>query len=115
MRGAKVPVLNRRLVLEAPVETPDGAGGLVVSWQERGTLWAEVRARSGRAVRLGAGTGAHLGLEISVRGAPQGAATRPVPGQRFREGGRTYAILAVAERDREGRFLSCYAEEEVPA
>ena len=42
------PLLNRCLVLEAPVSMPDGAGGLVESWAELGTLWAEVSPRSGR-------------------------------------------------------------------
>jgi head-tail adaptor len=46
-----------------------------------------------------------------VRGAPVGAPSRPVAGQRFREGARIYPILAVAEADPEGRYLVCHAEE----
>jgi len=32
------PVLSRRLVLEAPVRVPDGAGGVIESWASLGTL-----------------------------------------------------------------------------
>ena len=105
--------LTRRLVLERAVRAPDGAGGFGESWEEIGTLWAEVaprtgRVRSGEAVSLSA-----TGLRITVRAAPQGAPSRPQPGQRFREGARLFRIEAVAERDARARFLTCFATEEV--
>ena len=31
-----IPLLNRRLVLEAPVVAPDGAGGQIESWVAMG-------------------------------------------------------------------------------
>lgn len=34
--------LNRRLVLEAPVETDDGAGGVTRGFAAVATLWASV-------------------------------------------------------------------------
>ncbi|WP_370158627.1 head-tail adaptor protein, partial [Salipiger bermudensis] len=43
-----IPLLNRRLVLEAPVVSPDGAGGQMESWTAMGTLWAEIRPKTGR-------------------------------------------------------------------
>jgi head-tail adaptor len=52
---------------------------------------------------------------IVVRAAPPGAPSRPQAGQRFREGGRLFAIRAVAEAGGAGRFLVCFAEEEVSA
>lgn len=105
--------LNRRLVLEAAQRVPDGAGGFAETWVELGTLWADIRARSGRerageAVALSA-----TGYRILVRAAPHGAPSRPVPGQRLRQGARVFAISAVAEADADGRYLSCFAEEEV--
>lgn len=42
------------------------------------------------------------------------AVARPKPGQRFREGSRVFAILAVAERDPAGRYLTCFCREEGP-
>lgn len=105
--------LNRRLILEAPERLADGAGGHSVVWAERGTLWASIAPGSGReAVAVGAALSRVI-LRITVRAAPAGAPSRPVAGQRFREGSRRYAILSVTEADAEARHLTCLAEEEI--
>lgn len=109
------PVLNRRLVLEAPGTLPDGAGGYSQVWQTLGTLWAEVRPGTGRETAGIEVNLSQVALVITVRGAPVGNARRPAPGQRLRDGSRHFAILAVAEADGEGRYLRCFAREEVPA
>ena len=49
--------LDRRLTLEAPVETDDGAGGVTRSYQTVTTLWAAVAPVSARADIAAAGTG----------------------------------------------------------
>ena len=105
--------LNRLLVLEAPEHVADAAGGFTVGWVALGELWAEVTARTGREAEFGAVPTTRVSLRIVVRGAPAGAPSRPQAGQRFREGTRIYRIEAVAERDTEGRFLTCFATEEV--
>jgi len=109
------PRLNRKLVLEAPERVADGGGGFTEVWVALGALWAEVSARVG-------GERAESGVPVSatsyrivVRAAPQGAASRPVPEQRFREGARVFVIKAVAERDSDGMYLTCFAEEEIVA
>jgi head-tail adaptor len=105
--------LNRALVLEEPAQVPDGAGGFVTEWAALGTLWAERRARTGRD-RGGEGVAlSTTGYRILVRAAPYGAPSRPRAGQRFRDGARLFHIEAVAEHDAEGRYLTCFAEEEV--
>ncbi len=94
---------------------PDGAGGLVRSWVLRGHLWAEVVPGSGG---LAAGEEVALSRQafrITVRGAAPGAPSRPVAGERFRDGARVFSILAVTERDPDGRHLLCTAREEEPA
>lgn len=107
--------LSRQMVLEAPTRAPDGAGGVTRGWEVMGTLWAEVVARTGRE-REGDGAQMSLtGYRITVRAAPVGHAMRPRPEQRFREGTRIFRITAVAEGDLRGRYLTCYAEEEVVA
>lgn len=109
------PVLNRPLMLEERGQVADGAGGFVESWTELGSLWADVQLRSGRDA---SGLDAALGLtsyRIVVRGAPQGAVSRPRPGQRFRDGSRYFAVHAVSEEGPDGRFLICFAEEELAA
>ena len=94
---------------------PDGAGGYSDGWTQLGELWAEVVARSGREKQGEAAPVSNVGYRITVRGAPAGATNRPLPDQRFREGTRVFRILAVAERDPEGLYLTCFAEEEVAA
>ncbi|MFK7754239.1 MAG: phage head closure protein [Sedimentitalea sp.] len=109
------PRLSRRLVLEAPTRVADGGGGYVESWTPLGQVWAEVSARTGRE-RSEAGVAVSaVSYKIVVRGAPYGAPARPMPEQRFREGVRLFLIQAVAERDPEGRYLTCFADEEVVA
>lgn len=109
------PVLNRRLVLEAPQRAADGAGGFSQSWVALGTLWAEVKPGSGREIAGQGGALSRVPYRITVRGAPAGAASRPKAEQRFREGERLFHILAVAERDGRGHYLTCFAEEELGA
>ncbi|MEM8728401.1 MAG: head-tail adaptor protein [Pseudomonadota bacterium] len=107
--------MNRKLVLESRALAQDGAGGATQSWQPLGTLWAEVSARSGRARGDGDGLLGQVSYRIVVRNAPVGNTARPVAGQRFREGARVYRISAVSEQDTTGRYLTCFAQEEVSA
>ena len=107
--------LNRALVLEERVELADGAGGLISTWSALGTHWADIRSLSGRETgSLGIGT-SKVGFKITLRAAPQNTTMRPRSDQRFREGTRIYRITAVAEAQPAGRYLVCYANEEVAA
>jgi len=106
------PVLNRRLVLEAQERQQDGSGGFVMAWQPLGTLWAQVTARTGREAALADAPVSATSYRILVRGAPMGAPDRPEPEQRFRENTRIFRIVAVAEDDPAGRYLTCFALEE---
>lgn len=110
----KVPDLNRALMLEGAVRASDGAGGYSETWQALGTLWAAVTPGSGRDVPGEELILSSVPYRITVRAAPHGSASRPKSEQRFREGARIFTILAVTERDPDGRFLTCFAREEVP-
>ena len=104
------PNLSRALVLEDPQRSPDGAGGYTETWVSLGILWAEVKPLSGRL------KGSNLSLQkyrIALRASPNGFASRPRPDQRFRDNNRIYRIDAVAESDASGRYLTCFAVEEV--
>ncbi|TMV90113.1 head-tail adaptor protein [Thioclava sp. BHET1] len=110
-----VPVLSHALVLEAPEAVPDGAGGFTHSWVVLGTLWAQMTPgtgveRAGEFVTL-----ASVPWKIVVRAAPETSPRRPQPEQRFRAGRRIFRILAIAEADRAGQYLTCFAREEVVA
>ena len=105
--------LSRRLVLESAESVPDGSGGFAVTWVANGTLWADVRARTGREDFVGAAGRPRTGYRIVVRGAPVGAPSRPRTDQRLREGARVFDILTVTEHDAAGRYLEILAEEGV--
>lgn len=109
------PRLNRKLVLEEAQRVPDGAGGWTLIWVALGALWARLdpgtgRERAGEFVTLSA-----VPYRITVRAAPPGAASRPKPDQRFRDGARVFRITAVTEEDAAGHYLTCFAQEEVLA
>jgi head-tail adaptor len=103
--------LNRYLVLERPVRSADGAGGYTQSWEILGALWASVKPGRGAVRAVGGVAQARVPLTILVRSAPVGSPRRPVSGQRFREGTRVFAVLAVADSD-DGRFVTCTCQEE---
>ncbi|UWQ96999.1 head-tail adaptor protein [Rhodobacteraceae bacterium M385] len=107
----KEPHLNRKLTLEAPVRSSDGAGGFSEVWQALGCIWGEVLPRgAGRETEA-----SELNLKVTIRAAPQGAPSRPTAAMRFRDGARVYRIDAVTEADAAGRYLVCFAKEEVGA
>ena len=107
--------LTRPLVLEKAARTPDGAGGYFETWEALGVIWADVAPRAGREMAGADITISRMSYRITVRGAPQGAPSRPEPGQRFRDGARVFHIRAVSEASPSARFLICFADEEVSA
>lgn len=109
------PRLNRELLLERRERISDSAGGFIETWAALGTIWAEVDARAGRLVSGEAVTVSATGFRVTLRAAPVGHSNRPLPGQRFRMGPRTFRIDAVTEADPGGVYLTCQCEEEVSA
>lgn len=107
------PRMSRSLVLEAPARVADGAGGFTIVWQPLGRLWAEFKPGSGRESAAFAVTVTRVSYRITVRAAPFGAPSRPIAGQRFRDGARIFKINAVAERDADAKYLTCYVLEEL--
>lgn len=98
--------LDRRLILEAPVEIADGAGGVTRDYQAITTLWAEVTPLAARSDVDADGRGATVTHRIVLRARPD-ITTR----HRFREGERVYRIVAFRARDGRGRFLDISAEQ----
>ena len=100
--------LNRRLVLEAPVETDDGAGGVARNFGEIATLWAAVTPVSAQeeieAARLGARVTHRIGMRFSGD-----ITTR----HRFRDGSAVYRIVSLRDRDGRKRFLDIAAEQRI--
>lgn len=106
------PKLERALVLETPLRVGDGAGGYIRDWQPLGVHWAAVKAGTGREIAAFAATVSRVPYRITLRAIPYGTPSRPVAGQRFREGDRIFNIVAVAEQGTDARYLTCHALEE---
>ena len=96
--------LNRRLVLEAPDETADGAGGVVRDYETVAMLWASVEPIAARGDVVAAQLGATVTHRIVVRYSAD-ISTR----HRFREGARVFRIVTIRERSK--RWLDIQAEE----
>ena len=100
--------LRHRLVLEQPLESPDGAGGVTRGYATVTTLWAAVMPVSARGDVVADGVGATVTHRIIVRSGPD-VTTR----HRLREGARIFRILALRDQDGSGRFVEIEAEERV--
>lgn len=101
------------LILEDPVETPDGAGGVTISgWVAKGSVFARIEALTGRELLTGSAGVSRVPYRIIVPAAPTGAPSRPTPRQRFRYGLRIFEILAVKELSGARQYLECQAIEE---
>lgn len=98
--------LNRRLTLDAPVETPDGSGGAVRTYEVVTTLWASVMPVGAQFAIDGAQAGATVTHRIVIRSGPV-LTTR----HRLRESGRVFQIVAFRDADGCGRFIEIAAQE----
>lgn len=106
-------VLSIPFVLEAPVDQPDGAGGVRREWQRLGTLWGQITPGAATATLSGETGVGQMRYRVRVRAAPAGAPSRPTPRQRLRLGSRVFAVEAVQEADATGRYLDCAVLEEI--
>jgi SPP1 family predicted phage head-tail adaptor len=98
--------LNRRLTLQEPVETADGAGGVTRTYADVATVWARIDPVSARYDIVAAGAGATVTHRITIRSGPD-VTTR----HRFTEGARVYRVVAVRDADATRRFRVIHAEE----
>ena len=96
--------LNRRLVLEAPAESDDGAGGVMRLYDVVTTLWAQVKPLAARGEVAVDSLGASARVRIVVR-MRAGITTQ----HRFQDGTRIYRIVAMRE-SADRRFLEIDTE-----
>jgi SPP1 family predicted phage head-tail adaptor len=96
--------LNRRLVLEAPVEAADGAGGVTRSHAAVAALWAQVTPVAARGAIEASALGATVTHRIRIR-----RRSDLTLRHRLRDGVRVFRIVAMHESA--GRFLDIDAEE----
>jgi SPP1 family predicted phage head-tail adaptor len=96
--------LNRRLVLEAPSESDDGAGGVVRLYDVVTTLWAQVVPLPARGEVAADSLGATARYHIVIR-ARSGITTQ----HRFQDGTRIYRVIALRD-SADRRFIEIDAD-----
>jgi SPP1 family predicted phage head-tail adaptor len=100
--------LKHRLVLEQPVESADGAGGVTRSYASVATLWAAVTPVAARTEVAAADRGAEVTHRIVMR-----FRTDVTTRHRLRAGTRVFVIASLRDHDGSGRFLDIEAQERV--
>ena len=106
MSDTTIGAMRHRVILEAPLRVPDGAGGVIETWSEVATLWARIADRSGSESFSADGISGRLTHEITLRPHPD-----LVPRNRMRTMTRTYHILAVRTLGEPTSRLTCLCEE----
>jgi SPP1 family predicted phage head-tail adaptor len=91
--------LNRRLTLEAPSESDDGAGGVIRGYAAVATLWGNVAPQAMRADVAAASLGAVQRFRIVIRRRDD-----VTTHHRLRDGDAIYAIVA-ARVSADRRFI----------
>lgn len=106
---ATIGRLRRRLVLEAPVATPDGIGGATQVFETVAAFWAQLEWLSGSETWR-QGRSEQLGIwRVTLRWRGDVDA-----GRRLRDGDRIFDIRSVADPDGSRRRLICIVEEVTP-
>jgi SPP1 family predicted phage head-tail adaptor len=100
--------LRHRLVLEAPVEIDDGAGGVVRSYETIATIWASIEPLAFAEQVAAQALGARLTHRIVIR-----TGFDVTLRHRLKLGARSFRIAAIRDPDESGRFREIHAEERV--
>jgi SPP1 family predicted phage head-tail adaptor len=100
--------LRERVVLEAPVESDDGAGGVVRTYATQATLWAEIIAVGAKADVIADAVGAGVTHRITIR---SGVAI--TMRHRFRLNARIFDVVSMRDADPQARFMLIEARERV--
>ncbi len=98
--------LSKRVVLEKPVDTPDGFGGFVRSWVSGAVFAADIVPLRAGEGEFGEGRAALVTHRIVIRGR-----TDIASGDRLRLGARLFAVRAIHDAEEDGRYLTCLAQE----
>lgn len=106
MSGKPIGRLRHRLILEQSVPTPDGGGGVTLTWVQVAQIWGALEPLSGRErVEAGRIAGRHM-YDITIR--HRGDVKLSM---RFALGTRIFHILSAEDVDGRGRWLKTLCEE----
>ena len=106
-RRPRLGEMRERVTLQAPVRTPDGAGGADIAWDAGATVWAKVEARGGDERAAGERLAARARLRVTIR--YRAGVTAEM---RLLWNGRALGITGLRDPDGRKRFLVLDCEEE---
>jgi SPP1 family predicted phage head-tail adaptor len=105
-RGNMAGLLRRRVTLQQPEDTPDGAGGFARNWADVAEVWADIRPAQGSEKLEGLQLQWQVTHRVTLR-YRAGVTTA----MRLLESGRAFNIRAVMDRDEGHAVLDVLAEE----
>ncbi|WP_439542641.1 phage head closure protein [Hyphomicrobium sp.] len=100
--------MRHRLHLEAPLESPDGGGGVTRTWALVAEVWAALKPVSGGETVEADGVSGRVSHEVWIR-----FRAGVLPEMRFTLGTRVFEIRAAIDTGERHRFLRCLVEERV--
>lgn len=110
MRRARGPgAARRRMILEAPMETPDDIGGVTRRFAPVATLWASLTPVAAAERREGGRMELAITHRVRMRWRPG-----VVAAMRLRLGARLFEIRGVHDEEERHRALVCQCEEIAP-
>jgi len=101
--------LRRRVTIEAPAETPDGAGGVIRAFAPLAQAYAAVEPVSAAEAEQGRALGLKRLWRVTIRA--RGDVTG---GCRLAWGDRSFDVLSVRPLDADGRYEELLCEETAP-
>jgi SPP1 family predicted phage head-tail adaptor len=101
--------LRTEMMLQNPVETPDGSGGVAVTWSDVAMVWTAIETVSPRSESFGGRQIEEASHRVILRYRDDIRA-----GQRLTKSIQNYRIQLVSDLDGTGRYLTCFVLEERP-
>lgn len=101
--------LRSEFSLQAPILTPDGQGGHGETWDEIGTVFADIEPVRARSL-----FGADQTVETTTHRVTMRWRAGVASGRRLVKLGRVFDILTVHDPDETGRYLVCLTREAGP-
>lgn len=106
MRRLRISDLDRRLVLEAPVNAPDDIGGVERSWVFVDVIWARVSSLVGVERFEGEREESAISHVITIRWRPDVTGA-----MRLRDGARIFLIHAAVDGNERRLTINCRCKE----
>ncbi|MEM7751417.1 MAG: phage head closure protein [Pseudomonadota bacterium] len=101
--------LRHRVTVQYPTRNEDDGGGATTAWVPLATVWAQIKARTGREIFQADSPTARGAFRVVIR-----YRSDVDPTMRLLWGDRVLEVLAVGDEDGTKRWLSCECEEYGP-